>query len=222
MWMAGARHWFSTGFEKILASPLGYAGFLTRDESITCCLFHSEGTVSGHSNKIEVVSMGVIFGIVNIIIAIWFYATAASVGKRTFMWAVIGALSFLVIKFFGYSMIAFIQESSVDASLDNLMEKGYVPSERSDDAIVKESADEQSSALGIIYEFFPLLVALLGVAYIRAKFILKMGFIDSLKHKTPLMLVTSEEANDEIYDTSKGFSKFLSGLFRSNKKSKSS
>ncbi len=163
--------------------------------------------------------MGVIFGIVNIIIAVWFYATASSVGKQAFMWAVIGALSFLVFKFFGYSMIAFIQESSVDASLENLMEKGYVPSERSDDAIVKESVDEQSSALGIFYEFFPLLVALLGVAYIRAKFILKMGFIDSLKHKTPLILVTSEETNDEIYDTSKGFSKFLSGLFRrSNKK----
>jgi hypothetical protein len=166
--------------------------------------------------------MGVIFGIVNIIIAVWFYASASSVGKQAFMWAVIGALSFLVFKFFGYSMIAFIQESSVDASLENLMEKGYVPSERSDDAIVKESADEQSSALGVFYEFFPLLVALLAVAYIRAKFILKMSFIDSLKHKTPLILVTSDDTNEDIYDTSRGFSKFLNTLFRSNKKPKNS
>ncbi len=166
--------------------------------------------------------MGVIFGIVNILIAVWFYASASSVGKQAFMWAVIGALSFLVFKFFGYSMIAFIQESSVDASLENLMEKGYVPSERSDDAIVKESVDEQSSALGVFYEFFPLLVALLGVAYIRAKFILKMSFIDSIKHKTPLMLVTSDDTNDDLYDTSKGFSELLNTLFRSNKKPKNS
>ncbi len=166
--------------------------------------------------------MGVIFGIVNILIAVWFYASASSVGKQAFMWAVIGALSFLVFKFFGYSMIAFIQESSVDASLENLMEKGYVPSERSDDAIVKESVDEQSSALGVFYEFFPLLVALLGVAYIRAKFILKMSFIDSIKHKTPLMLVTSDDTNDDLYDASKGFSKLLNTLFRSNKKPKNS
>jgi hypothetical protein len=34
------------------------------------------------------------------------------------------------------------------------------------------------------------MLALLGVSFIRAKFILGMGYIASLKHKTSLMLVT--------------------------------
>ena len=134
--------------------------------------------------------MGVIFGIINIIVAVWFYSSAASVKKQAIMWAVIGGLSFLVFKFLGYSMIGFIQGSLDQANIGDLVDKGYSQSENSSSELSSETAGDQSTFLGIFYEFFPLIVALLGVAFIRAKFILGMGFIASLKHKTSLKLVT--------------------------------
>lgn len=136
--------------------------------------------------------MGVIFGLVNILVAVWFYSSAVSVKKQAVKWAVIGGLSFLAFKFLGYSMISILQESLGQASLDHLSDQGYVQTERSVDALSKETFDNQSTVAGVFYEFFPLLVALLGVSFIRAKFILGMGYLDSLKHKTSLKLVTTD------------------------------
>ena len=136
--------------------------------------------------------MGVILGIINIIVAVWFYSSAASVKKQAIMWAVIGGLSFLVFKFLGYSMIGFIQGSLDQANIGDLIDKGYSQSENSAGELSSETAGDQSTFAGIFYEFFPLIVALFGVSFIRAKLILGMGFIASLKHKTSLKLVTKD------------------------------
>ena len=136
--------------------------------------------------------MGVIFGIFNIVVAIWFYSSAVSVKKQALMWAVIGGLSFLAFKFLGYSLIAMLQDSFDQAQLDTLTERGYEQTERSDNDLSNETFDDQYTSVGIFYEFLPLLVALLGVSYIRAKFILGMGYIASLKHRTPLKLVSTD------------------------------
>ena len=74
-------------------------------------------------------------------------------------------------------------------SLSDLTDQGYIETERSADALTSETFDEQSTAAGLFYEFFPLSVALLGVAYIRAKFLLGMGFFASLKHTSSLKFV---------------------------------
>ena len=140
--------------------------------------------------------MGVIFGIVNIIVALWFYASAVSVKKQAIMWAVIGGLSFLAFKFLGYSLIAILQESLDQANLNNLSDQGYMQTEQSADKLSKETSDNQYTFVGIFYEFFPLLVALLGVSFIRAKFILGMSYIDSLKHETTLKLVTKGSTDE--------------------------
>ena len=141
--------------------------------------------------------MGVIFGIVNIVVAVWFYSSAVSVKKQAIMWAVIGGLSFLVFKYLGYSLISMLQDTMDQSTLDDLSDKGYVPTERSADELSSEIADEQSTTAGIFYEFFPFIVALLGVSFIRAKFILGMGYIDSLKHRTSLKFVTGEILDGE-------------------------
>ena len=134
--------------------------------------------------------MGVFFGIINILVAVWFYSSAASVKKQAVMWAVIGGLSFLVFKYIGYSMIGMLQGSLDQTILGDLVDQGYLSTERSVGELSSETFDDQSTALGIFYEFFPLIIALSGVAFIRAKFILGMGYIASLKHKTSLKLVT--------------------------------
>jgi len=132
--------------------------------------------------------MGVIFGIINIIIAIWFFSSAASVKKQAVMWAVIGGGSFLVFKFLGYSMIGLFQGALDQSIISDLSDQGYTPTERSVSALSSETFGDQSIIVGVFYEFFPLIVALLGVSYIRAKFILEMGYAASLKHTTPLKL----------------------------------
>jgi len=71
-----------------------------------------------------------------------------------------------------------------------LTEQGYAATERSAGELSSETFDDQSTALGIFYEFFPLMIALFGVSFIRAKFILKMDYIASLKHKTSLKIIT--------------------------------
>ena len=88
--------------------------------------------------------MGVIFGIINIIVAVWFYSSAASVKKQAIMWAVIGGLSFLVFKFLGYSMIGFIQGSLDQANIGDLIDKGYSQSENSAGELSSETAGDQS------------------------------------------------------------------------------
>lgn len=141
--------------------------------------------------------MGVIFGIINIIVAVWFFSSAASVKKQALMWAAIGGISFLVFKFVGYSMIGFLQGSLDQAIISDLVDQGYVASERSAGELSSETSANQSTAAGIFYEFFPLILALLGVAFIRAKFILSMGFIDSLKHKSSFKIKTHDTQGAE-------------------------
>jgi hypothetical protein len=141
----------------------------------------------------EDLAMGVIFGIINIIVAVWFFSSARSVKKQALMWAVIGGLSFLVFKFLGYSMIGYLQGSLDQANISDLVDQGYAQSERSAIELSSETADDQSALLGIFYEFLPLMIALFGVSFIRSKFILGMGYIASLKHKTSLKLVTKNE-----------------------------
>ncbi|MCK4841080.1 MAG: hypothetical protein KAT04_04265 [Methylococcales bacterium] len=136
--------------------------------------------------------MGVIFGIINIIVAIWFFSSAVSVKKQALMWAAIGGISFLVFKFLGYSMIGLLQGSLDQAILSDLVEKGYSPTESSAGELSSETFDDQSTILGVFYEFFPLFIALLGVSFIRAKFILGMDYIASLKHKTSLKVITKD------------------------------
>jgi len=136
--------------------------------------------------------MGVIFGIINIIVAVWFFSSAASVKKQALMWAAIGGISFLFFKFFGYSMIGLLQGSLDQAILSDLVDQGYTATENSAGELSSETSDEQSIVTGIFYEFFPLIVALLGVSFIRAKFILGMGFIASLMHKTTLKIKTHD------------------------------
>lgn len=165
--------------------------------------------------------MGVVFGIVNIIVAVWLYSSAVSVKKQAVMWAVVGGLSFLAFKFLGYSFISILQESLDQASLNNLSDQGYVQTERSADNLSNETFDNQSTALGIFYEFFPLMVALLGVSFIRAKFILGMGYTDSLKHKTPLKFITTDYI-DESTAEKKESPKLFAGLSNLWNKPKSS
>ncbi len=136
--------------------------------------------------------MGVIFGIVNIIVAIWFFSSAAAVKKKALMWAAIGGIAFLGFKFVGYSTIGLLQSSVDQAALGDLAEQGYTVSERSARELSSETKNEQSTAIGIMFEFFPLILALLGVSYIRARFILGMSYIASLKYKTPLTIKTHE------------------------------
>ncbi len=162
--------------------------------------------------------MGVFFGIINIIVAIWFFSSAASVKKQTVMWAVIGGLSFLVFKYLGYSMIGMLQGLLDQSLLGDLVDQGYIQTERSVGALSSETFDDQSTALGIFYEFFPLMVALLGVSFIRAKFILSMGYIASLKHKTSLMLVTKNQLEESPIQ-SPGFTGTLSNWWNRSKKS---
>ncbi|MCK5190172.1 MAG: hypothetical protein KAR12_08980 [Methylococcales bacterium] len=162
--------------------------------------------------------MGVFFGIINIIVAIWFFSSATSVKKQAVMWAVIGALSFLVFKYIGYSMIGMLQGSLDQSILGDLVDQGYVQTERSENALSSETFDDQSTALGIFYEFFPLMVALLGVSFIRAKFILGIGYIASLKHKTSLKLVTHNPLEDSPVQ-SPSFTGTISSWWNRNKKS---
>jgi len=164
----------------------------------------------------EVLVMGVIFGIINIIVAIWFFSSAASVKKQAVMWAAIGGISFLMFKFLGYSMIGYLQGSLDQAMISDLVDQGYSPTERSTNALSSETADDQSTLAGIFYEFFPLIVALFGVSFIRAKFILGMGYIASLKHKTSLKLVTK---NSAVPIKSPSFTGTLSGWWKKIKKS---
>jgi len=162
--------------------------------------------------------MGVFFGIINIIVAIWFFSSAASVKKQAVMWAVIGGLSFLFFKFIGYSMIGMLQGSLDQSILGDLVDKGYVQTESSAGELSSETFDDQSAVLGIFYEFFPLMIALLGVSFIRAKFILGMGYIASLKHKTSLMLVTKNELETSPIQ-SPGFTGTLSSWWKKTRKS---
>ena len=163
--------------------------------------------------------MGVIFGIINIIVAIWFFSSAASVKKQALMWAAIGGISFLVFKLLGYSMIGMLQGSLDQANLGDLVDKGYIPTESSAGELSSETFDDQSSALGIVYEFFPLMLALLGVSFIRAKFILGMGYIASLKHKTSLKVETNNSLEVSPIQ-SPGFISTLSSLWKKSKKEK--
>jgi hypothetical protein len=161
--------------------------------------------------------MGVIFGIVNLVVAVWFYASAVSVKKPALKWAVIGGLSFLAFKFIGYLLLATLQGSLIEASLDDLSDQGYVQTERSADALASETSDDQYTVIGIFYEFFPLIVALLGVSFIRAKFILGMGYIDSLRHETPLKLITKGDSPADEQE----LPKYFGALFEWWKKRKS-
>ncbi len=165
--------------------------------------------------------MGVIFGLVNIIVAVWFYSSAVSVKKQAIMWAVIGGISFIAFKFLGYSLISILQESLDQANLSNLSDQGYVQTESSVDNLSNETFDDQSTAAGIFYEFFPLIMALLGVSFIRAKFILGLGYIDSLKHKTPLKFITTDFLDNNTAEKTAS-PKFILGLFDRWKKPKSS
>ncbi len=146
--------------------------------------------------------MGVFFGIINILVAVWFFSSATSVKKQAVMWAVIGGLSFLVFKYIGYSMIGMIQGSLDQAILGDLVDLGYSQTENSAGELSSETAENQSTILGILYEFFPLLVALSGVAFIRAKFILEMGYIASLKHKNSLKLITKNSLETSPVESS--------------------
>ncbi|MCF6203736.1 MAG: hypothetical protein L3J59_08715 [Methylococcaceae bacterium] len=162
--------------------------------------------------------MGVFFGIINIIVAVWFYSSATSVKKQAIMWAVIGGLSFLFFKYLGYSVIGMIQGSLDQAILGDLVDKGYSATENSAGELSSETSGNQSTALGIFYEFFPLIVALSGVAFIRAKFILGMGYIASLKHKTPIKLVTKNSLETSSIQ-SPGFVETLSSLWKKIRRS---
>lgn len=139
--------------------------------------------------------MGVIFGIVNLVVVAWFYASASSVHKKAIVWAVIGGLSFLAFKFAGYALIGMLQGALNQADLADLVAQGYVQSDDSTDAVSEQTYYKQSVLLGVFYEFFPLIVALLGVAYVRAKYILNMGFIESFKRSTPIKFSSAENAD---------------------------
>jgi len=162
--------------------------------------------------------MGVIFGIINILVAVWFFASASSVKKQTLMWAAIGGISFLVFKFLGYSMIGMLQGALDQAQLGDLIDKGYTVSETSARELSSETSEDQSSAAGIFYEFFPLLLALLGVSFIRAKFILGMDYIASLKHKTSLKIKTHETLGS-VPVQSPNFTGTLTGWWKTVRKS---
>jgi hypothetical protein len=136
--------------------------------------------------------MGIIFGIINIMVAVWFFSTAASVKKQAIMWAAIGGISFIAFKFLGYSMIGMLQGSLDQSIISDLVDQGYTQTERSTFELSKETFDDQSTAAGILFEFFPLILALFGVSFIRAKFILGMDYIASLKHKTSLKFVSKK------------------------------
>jgi len=162
--------------------------------------------------------MGVFFGIINILVAAWFFASAASVKKQAVMWAIIGGLSFLVFKYIGYSMIGMIQGSLDQSVLGDLTDIGYSQTENSAGELSSETAGNQSTILGIFYEFFPLLVALSGITFIRAKFILEMGYIASLKHKTSIKLTTKNSLEASSIQ-SPGFVETLSSWWKKIRRS---
>ena len=132
--------------------------------------------------------MGSIYGLINLFVAAWFYASAVSVKKRAVMWAAIGAFSFLAFRLLGYSLIVFIQNSLAQANLDGLAGQGSSVIDKSINAISRELIEDGSISIEIFYEFLPLIIALFGVFIIRAKFILGMGCFASLLHRTPLKL----------------------------------
>jgi hypothetical protein len=162
--------------------------------------------------------MGYIFGMINIIVAVWFFASAASVKKQAIMWAMIGGISFLVFKVLGYSMIGMFQGVLDQSAIGDLVDKGYTETERSAFELSSETAGGQSSITGIFYEFLPLIVALLGVSFIRAKFILGMGYVASLKHKTSLRVKTHEAKGSAPIET-QSLTDTLSGWWKKIKKS---
>jgi hypothetical protein len=86
-------------------------------------------------------------------------------------------------------MIGMLQRALDQSIISDLSDQGYTPLERSAREISSEIFDEQSNIAGVVYEFFPLIVALLGVSYIRTKCMLGMGYVASLKHTTPLKLI---------------------------------
>ncbi len=159
--------------------------------------------------------MGIIFGIINIMVAVWFFSTAASVKKQAIMWAAIGGISFIAFKFLGYAMIGMLQGSLDQSIISDLVDQGYTQTERSTFELSKETFDDQSTATGILFEFFPLILALFGVSFIRAKFILGMDYVASLKHKTSLKFVSKK--SQEVQ--SLGLIDTLSGWWKKIKKS---
>ena len=165
--------------------------------------------------------MGIIFGIINIMVAVWFFSSAASVKKQAIMWAAIGGLSFLAFKFLGYSMIGMLQGSLDQSIISDLVDQGYTQTERSTFELSKETFDDQSAAAGILFEFFPLILALFGVSFIRAKYILGMDYIASLKHKTSLKFV-SKKSRDGLPVESSGLLDTLSGWWKKINKSNKS
>lgn len=165
--------------------------------------------------------MGIIFGIINIMVAVWFFSSAASVKKQAIMWAAIGGLSFLAFKFLGYSMIGMLQGSLDQSVISDLVDQGYTQTERSTFELSKETFDDQSAAAGILFEFFPLILALFGVSFIRAKYILGMDYIASLKHKTSLKFV-NKKSRDGLPVESSGLLDTLSGWWKKINKSNKS
>lgn len=149
--------------------------------------------------------MGVIYGILNFVVAIWFYSSAASVQKKAIMWAGIGAVSFLLFKVMGYSLIAVIQGMADQSIIDGMVEQGFVQTDKSAESLSNERFDDQSTAIGIIYEFIPLIFAFIGTTFIRAKFILNMGFVESLKHNPELKVKVKGEKNLDTKDEQEFF-----------------
>lgn len=126
--------------------------------------------------------MGIINGLVSIFVSYWFYNTAISVKKPALKWAAIGFGIFLAIKLVGYWGIASVQTSAQSAQIDSLIEKGYQPTEHSKRKVFLQNNQPMDlTFLAVISDILPMILAVIGAAFVRAKFILGTGIMASLK-----------------------------------------
>lgn len=125
--------------------------------------------------------MGIIYGLINMAVAYWFFNAATSVRKPAFKWAGIGAVIFLLCLFAGNMAVKQIQSSVQSSNIDKMIEKGYTPSSDSNRNVRRQTKKVKGiTFMAVVNDLFPLILAILVVAFVRAKILLGVGFKDSL------------------------------------------
>ena len=126
--------------------------------------------------------MGIIYGLINMAVAYWFFNAAISVRKPAFKWAGIGAVIFLLCLFTGNIAVKQIQGSVQSSNIDQMIEKGYVPSSESKTNVRRQQKKVKGiTFMAVVNDLFPLILAILVVAFVRAKVLLGVGFKESLQ-----------------------------------------
>ncbi len=127
--------------------------------------------------------MGIIYGLINIFVANWFFSSAKSVKKPGIKWAAIGGVTFLLFIFSGNIVVREIQTSIQSSNVEKLVEKGYVASKKSNQNMYRQTKSKEITFLAVFNDLFPLVLAMSVIVFIRAKFILGIGVIESMKKR---------------------------------------